>query len=86
MITIARQPEVLAQIESRYQELLEGLTELEARVAATLEVVLRRKSTSQPEGNGKANDSSATEWPVPSSAGQRGHAQLTIQTASPSGQ
>ncbi|MCS7239225.1 MAG: hypothetical protein NZ899_13295 [Thermoguttaceae bacterium] len=45
MITAAKQPDVLAQIESRYVELLEGLSELEARVAAALEVLLPRKDS-----------------------------------------
>ncbi len=46
MISAARQLDVLSQIESRYVELLEGLYELEARVAATLETVGRRKNVS----------------------------------------
>jgi hypothetical protein len=40
------QAELLAQIESRYEELLEGLCELEDRVSTTLEVINRRRPPS----------------------------------------
>lgn len=52
MISAPRQPDVLAQIESRYAELLEGLSELEARVTATLELLLPRKATGPGEHAG----------------------------------
>ncbi len=45
MINGHSQAELLAQIESRYEELLEGLCELEDRVSATLEVITRRRPT-----------------------------------------
>jgi hypothetical protein len=55
MICARAQTDLLAQIESRYEELLEGLTELEARVATTLEIITRRSTNrghtvASPEG------------------------------------
>ena len=47
MINGHSQAELLAQIESRYEELLEGLCELEDRVSTTLEVITRRRPTSR---------------------------------------
>jgi hypothetical protein len=64
MINGHSQADLLAHIECRYEELLEGLCELEERVSTTLEVVTRRRPTIGGQAEGTPGTSCPEEVAV----------------------